>query len=446
MDILTRMRRFAGQTASEDDILKNWRDYRWQLRHAVRDLKTFEGLTGIELSREEKTSYQKVLEKFPLSITPYYFSLINFDDYQNDPIFIQAFPNPLELNITRYDLKDPLLEEKDSPVPLITHRYPDRVLFLVSNMCAMYCRHCTRKRRVGDRDSIPNRDEIRKGLEYIRATPAIRDVLLSGGDPFLLDDDYLDWILTELGEIPHVEVVRIGTRTPAVLPYRITDNLVAMLKRHHPLWINTHFNHPRELTTSAREALRKLADAGIPLGNQSVLLAGVNDCPRIMKKLVHKLVQNRVRPYYLYQCDLSEGLSHFRTPVGKGIEIIESLIGHTSGFAVPTYVIDAPGGGGKIPVMPNYLISWSTNKVILRNYEGVITSYKEPDSYEPTFCDRNCDECDLQLHLEEGDEFKAIGIAKLLSDWDRTITLIPENTERVERRDRDDGEFTKPKF
>jgi len=439
MDILTRMRRFAGQTASEDDILKNWRDYRWQLRHAVRDLKTFEGLTGIELSREEKTSYQKVLEKFPLSITPYYFSLINFDDYQNDPIFIQAFPNPLELNITRYDLKDPLLEEKDSPVPLITHRYPDRVLFLVSNMCAMYCRHCTRKRRVGDRDSIPDRDEIREGLEYIRATPAVRDVLLSGGDPFLLDDDYLDWILTELGEIPHVEVVRIGTRTPAVLPYRITDSLVAMLKRHHPLWINTHFNHPRELTTSAREALRKLADAGIPLGNQSVLLAGVNDCPRIMKKLVHKLVQNRVRPYYLYQCDLSEGLSHFRTPVGKGIEIIESLIGHTSGFAVPTYVIDAPGGGGKIPIMPNYLISWSTNKVILRNYEGVITSYKEPDSYETTFCDRNCDECDLQLHLEEGDEFKAIGIAKLLSDWNRTITLTPENSERAERRDRDDG-------
>jgi len=446
MDILTKMRRFAEQDVSEEEITKNWRDYRWQLRHAVRDLKTFEGLTGIELSREEKTSYQKVLEKFPLSITPYYFSLINFDDYRNDPIFIQAFPSPRELNITRYDLKDPLLEEKDSPVPLITHRYPDRVLFLVSNMCAMYCRHCTRKRRVGDRDSIPDRDEIRRGLEYIRATPAVRDVLLSGGDPFLLDDDYLDWILTELGEIPHVEVVRIGTRTPAVLPYRITDNLVAMLKRHHPLWINTHFNHPRELTTSAREALRKLADAGIPLGNQSVLLAGVNDCPRIMKKLVHKLVQNRVRPYYLYQCDLSEGLSHFRTPVGKGIEIIESLIGHTSGFAVPTYVIDAPGGGGKIPVMPNYLISWSTNKVILRNYEGVITSYKEPDSYEPTFCDRNCDECDLQLHLEEGDEFKAIGIAKLLSDWDRTITLIPENTERVERRDRDDGEFTKPKF
>ncbi|MEA1928450.1 MAG: KamA family radical SAM protein, partial [Candidatus Auribacterota bacterium] len=242
MDILTKMRRFAGPDPSEDDVITNWRDYRWQLRHAVRDLETFEGLTGIELNPEERQSYQKVLDKFPLSITPYYFSLIDFDNYLYDPIFLQSFPRSGELDIARGDLKDPLHEDKDSPVPLITHRYPDRVLFLVSNMCSMYCRHCTRKRRVGDRDSIPGRDEISKGLEYIRNTPVVRDVLLSGGDPFLLNDDYLDWILTELEEIPHVEVVRIGTRTPAVLPYRITDNLVAMLKRHHPLWINTHFN------------------------------------------------------------------------------------------------------------------------------------------------------------------------------------------------------------
>ncbi len=207
-----------------------------------------------------------------------------------------------------------------------------------------------------------------------------------------------------------------------------------MLRKHHPLWINTHFNHPREITASSREALARLADAGIPLGNQTVLLAGVNDCPRIMKQLMHKLVQNRVRPYYLYQCDLSEGLSHFRTPVGKGIEIMESLIGHTSGFAVPTYVIDAPGGGGKIPVMPNYLISWSTNKVILRNYEGVITTYKEPDSYEPTFCDRNCDRCHLDLPMEEASEVRAVGIAKLLADSDDAIALTPEDNERTGRR------------
>ena len=207
-----------------------------------------------------------------------------------------------------------------------------------------------------------------------------------------------------------------------------------MLKRHHPLWINTHFNHPRELTHSAQNALRKLADAGIPLGNQSVLLAGINDCPRVMRSLVRKLVANRVRPYYLYQCDLSEGLSHFRTPVGKGIEILESLIGHTSGFCVPTYVIDAPGGGGKIPVMPNYLISWSTNKVVLRNYEGVITTYKEPDSYEPTFCNRKCNTCDLQLALGDADEGRAIGIEQLLSDYDETISLVPTLNERHERR------------
>ena len=216
--------------------------------------------------------------------------------------------------------------------------------------------------------------------------------------------------------------------------YEGADALVSVLKQHQPVWINTHFNHPRELTHSARAALAKLADAGIPLGNQSVLLANVNDCPRIMRSLVHKLVQNRVRPYYLYQCDLSEGLSHFRTPVGKGIEIIESLIGHTSGFAVPTYVIDAPGGGGKIPVMPTYLISWSTNKVVLRNYEGVITTYKEPDSYEPIICDRKCDRCRLHLKLDGAEESRAEGINRLLSDYDDAIALIPEDNARIDRR------------
>jgi lysine 2,3-aminomutase len=222
-----------------------------------------------------------------------------------------------------------------------------------------------------------------------------------------------------------VEVIRIGTRMPVVLPYRVTDDLVAMLKKHQPLWINTHFNHPREVTESSRETLQKLADGGFPLGNQSVLLAGVNDCPRIVRQLVHRLVQNRVRPYYLYQCDLSEGLSHFRTPVGKGMEIIESLVGHTSGFSVPTYVIDAPGGGGKIPIMPNYIISWSTNKVILRNFQGVITSYQEPESYVSNFCDRNCKKCNLQLNVEEASEYRAYGIEKLLSDEDDTIALSP---------------------
>ncbi|AQQ71549.1 L-lysine 2,3-aminomutase [Limihaloglobus sulfuriphilus] len=412
----------------------HWRDWKWQIKHCIHDLETFQELLGIELPDQMKDAFKHTVQKFPMSITPYYLSLINTDDIENDPVFRQSFPSPLEMMITKSDMADPLHEDKDSPVPGITHRYPDRVLFLVSNMCAMYCRHCTRKRQVGDVDSIPDKEQMLKGIEYIKNTPQVRDVLLSGGDPFLLSDEKLDWILGELRKIDHVEIVRIGTRTPVVLPYRITEDLVKVIRKHHPVWINTHFNHPREITNSSRAALARMADAGIPLGNQSVLLAGVNDCPRIMKALVQKLAYNRVRPYYLYQCDLSEGLTHFRTPVGKGIEILEGLIGHTSGFCVPTYVIDAPGGGGKIPVMPNYLISWSTNKVVLRNYEGVITTYKEPDSYEPIFCDRNCEKCDLQLELGDASEFKSVGIEKLLGDHDKTISLVPESNDRYDRR------------
>lgn len=434
MVIYNEKQQGIAEKINSDARISNWKDWKWQLKHSIRDISTFEKLTGIKFERSERELLEKTIEKFPLSITPYFLSLIDTDDYRNDPFFKQSFPSPKELIIDKYEMPDPLAEDRDSPVIGITHRYPDRVLFHISNICSMYCRHCTRKRKVGDTDYIPDKDEILKGIAYIRNAPAVRDVLLSGGDPLMLSDDYLDWILTELQKIPHVEVIRIGTRMPVVLPYRITDELVAMLKKHHPLWVNTQFNHPRAITESSKEALRKLADAGIPLGNQSVLLAGVNDCPRIMKKLVHKLVQNRVRPYYLYQCDLSEGLSHFRTPVGKGIEIMESLIGHTSGFAVPSYVIDAPGGGGKIRVMPTYLISWSTNKVVLRNYEGVITTYKEPDSYEPVFCDRNCKDCKLQLKLDEAEEIKAVGVEKLLCDFDDTISLIPEHTDRIERR------------
>jgi len=404
------------------------------MRHSIRDLDTFERLLDITLSDEQRKAFGETVQKFPMSTTPYYLSLINTDDMENDPVFLQSVPSPLELKIMKGDMADPLHEDEDSPAPCVTHRYPDRVLLLVSNTCPMYCRHCTRKRKVGDEDTIPTRSAVKAGIDYIRRTPQVRDVLLSGGDPFLLPDDYIDWILAELRSIEHVEIIRIGTRTPVVLPQRITPELVAILRKHQPVWVNTHFNHPREMTQSARNALACLADVGVPLGNQTVLLSGINDCPRIMKALVHKLVANRVRPYYLYQCDLSEGLSHFRTPVGKGIEILESLIGHTSGFCVPTYVIDAPGGGGKIPVMPNYLISWSTNKVVLRNYEGVITTYKEPDSYEPTFCDRNCTECDLQLNFEDAEQSKAIGVQQLLADHDQTISLIPSSNARHKRR------------
>ena len=413
--------------------IEQWRDYKWQLNNAIRSIEDFERFTGIKFKTKERKELEKTISKFPLCITPYYASLINTKNFRNDPIYKQAFPDPAELVISKYDMKDPLHEDQDSPIKGITHRYPDRVLFLISNRCSMYCRHCTRKRKVGDPDHIPSREQIKDGIRYIRDHPQIRDVLLSGGDALMLPDDFLDWVLTELNEIPHVEVIRIGSRVPVVLPYRITNELVNMLKRHHPIWLNTHFNHPRELTPSAREALRKLADGGIPLGNQSVLLAGVNDCPQIMRKLNQRLVQNRVRPYYLFQCDLSEGLSHFRTSIGKGIEIIESLIGHTSGFAVPTFVIDAPGGGGKIPVMPHYLISWSSNKIVLRNYEGVITTYKEPDDYKSISCDRDCEKCVLQLRPFETEK-PPIGIEKLLTDADQAISLVPNGNLRLNRR------------
>ncbi|MDD4239136.1 MAG: lysine 2,3-aminomutase [Desulfotomaculaceae bacterium] len=429
-----KQQEIAGIISSNAKV-SHWKNWRWQLQHSVRDIDIFEKLLGIKFAAGERKQLDETIKKFPLSITPYYLSLIDTENYKNDPIYKQAFPSISELQVGNCEMRDPLDEDKDSPVPGITHRYPDRVLFQVCGVCSMYCRHCTRKRKVGDVDVIPSKEEIAMGIEYIRNTPVIRDVLLSGGDPFLLSDENIDWILTEIKKIDSVEVVRIGTRTPVVLPYRITDDLVNILKKHHPLWVNTHFNHPREITASSKEALRKLADAGIPLGNQTVLLAGINDHPIIIKKLVHKLVQNRVRPYYLYQCDLSEGLKHFRTPVGRGIEIMESLIGHTSGFAVPSYVIDAPGGGGKIRVMPQYLISWSHDKVVLRNFEGVITTYQEPETYENFFGNINIDDSGLLSMFEGAEDYKAIGIEKLLSDLNETIALVPEKTERIERRD-----------
>lgn len=435
MVYLTEFQEKVAEGVHHDYTDANWKDWKWHLKYSIRNLSTVERLLGTDFEPDHRKKLIETIERFPISITPYFFSLINKEDFFNCPIYKQSVPDPRELNVARSDFSDTLAEDKDSPVEGITHRYPDRVLFHVSNLCSMYCRHCTRKRKVGDLDFIPTREKLKKGIDYIRETPVVRDVLLSGGDPFLLSDENIDWLLKEVRNIPHVEIIRIETRTPVVLPQRITKDLVDILKKYHPLFVNTHFNHPREITGSARKSLAMLADSGIPLGNQSVLLAGVNDCPRIMKGLVHQLMQSRVRPYYLYQCDMSEGLTHFRTPVGKGVEILESLIGHTTGMAVPTFVIDAPGRGGKVPIMPNYILSWSTNKVVLRNYEGVITTYYEPEKFESKFCDRECDKCDLVLPLEEADESGYCGIAKLLADYEDTITLIPENTERLERRE-----------
>jgi len=307
------------------------------------------------------------------------------------PVRKQAVPTDRELIKAPEDMADPLHEDTDSPVPGLTHRYPDRVLFLVTDQCSMYCRHCTRRRFAGQNDQPATREQIDRCIEYIRNTPVVRDVLLSGGDPLVQSDERLEYIIKRLRDIPHVEIIRLGTRAPVVMPMRITQGLCDMLKKYHPLWVNVHFNHPQELTPEAQEACARLADAGIPLGNQSVLLKGINDCPHIMKKLVQGLVRARVRPYYIYQCDLSQGIGHMRTSVARGIEIIESLRGHTSGYAVPTFVVDAPGGGGKIPVMPQYLISMSDRKVILRNFEGVISAYTEPEERNSS-----CIDCGLR--------------------------------------------------
>ncbi|ACV61520.1 lysine 2,3-aminomutase YodO family protein [Desulfofarcimen acetoxidans DSM 771] len=402
----------------------NWSDWRWQLRNRIMSSDELDQYAN--LSVYEKASIQKAIDVFPMAITPYYASLINKDD-STCPIRMQCIPNPKELIKGSGDMDDPLHEDGDSPCPGLTHRYPDRVLLLVTNECSMYCRHCTRKRKVGDNEKVSKDSDIIKAIEYIKAHPDIRDVLLSGGDPFVLSTNRLEQIIRRVREIPHVQVIRIGTRTPVVMPQRITDHLVKMLKKYHPIWINTHFNHPREFTEESARALAKLADAGIPLGNQTVLLKGINDCAFIIKKLAHLLVSNRVRPYYLYQCDLSRGIEHFRTPVSKGVEIMEALIGHTSGFAVPTFVVDAPGGGGKIPVLPNYQLSSTSTKTVLRNYEGVICIYEEPANYNSS-CSSTCNVCKGSSALHD-----PIGLQKLINPNAKMVSLIPEGNRRKKR-------------
>lgn len=381
-----------------------WTDWRWQVRNRITTLDELKQV--INLTADEEEGVKKSLEILRMGITPYYASLMDKDD-PTCPVRMQAVPTILETYKSDADMDDPLHEDHDSPVPGLTHRYPDRVLLLITDMCSMYCRHCTRRRFAGSNDDSMPMARIDAAIEYIAKTPVIRDVLLSGGDCLLVSDDVLEYIISKLRAIPHVEIIRLGSRTPVVMPQRITDDLVNMLKKYHPIWLNTHFNHVKEMTPEAVEAVRKLADAGIPLGNQSVLLRGVNDCVHVMRNLMHALVRNRIRPYYIYQCDLSVGIEHFRTPVAKGIEIIEGLRGHTSGYAVPTFVVDAPGGGGKIPVMPQYLISMSPSKVVLRNFEGVVTTYAEPAPYKEV-C--HCDECKKARE----DMHKQTGVAGLL--------------------------------
>ena len=355
-----------------------WNDWTWQAKNRITNLEQIKQY--ITLTPEEEKGIEQCLASFRMAVTPYYLSLIDLND-PYDPIRRQAIPSAEELYFAPEESADSLHEDTDSPVKGLTHRYPDRVLFLITDRCAAYCRHCTRRRMVGQTDNAMPKEQIDACIEYIRQHTEIRDVLLSGGDVFMQSDEMLEYVISSLRAIEHVEIIRLGTRVPVVMPQRVTQELCDMLKKYHPIWVNVHFNHPNEITPESAAACARLADAGIPLGNQSVLLAGVNDCVHVMRKLVNDLVRIRVRPYYIYACDLSLGLSHFRTPVSKGIEIIEGLRGHTSGYCVPTFVVDAPGGGGKVPVMPNYVLSQTPNKVILRNFEGVITTYTEPEHY-----------------------------------------------------------------
>ena len=399
---------------------EQWNDWHWQVKNRIESLEDLKKY--ITLSAEEEEGVKKTLETLRMAVTPYYFSLMDNND-PNCPVRKQAIPSIKEIHQAEADLLDPLHEDEDSPVPGLTHRYPDRVLLLITDMCSMYCRHCTRRRFAGASDDAMPMDRIDKAIEYIAKTPQVRDVLLSGGDALLVSDETLEYIISKLRAIPHVEIVRIGSRTPVVLPQRITPELVEMLKKYHPIWLNTHFNHPKEVTPESKKACELLANAGIPLGNQSVLLRGINDCVHVMKRLVHDLVKMRVRPYYIYQCDLSMGLEHFRTPVSKGIEIIEGLRGHTSGYAVPTFVVDAPGGGGKTPVMPQYVISQAPHKVVLRNFEGVITTYTEPEEYHE---ECQCEDCKAGK--------TNTGVSKLLSGG--AMAIEPKELDRHKRNEK----------
>ncbi len=401
---------------------EQWNDWRWQM---VNRLNSPDELAQLIHLIPEEIEGLAADEKFRVDITPYFASLIDPDD-PRCPVRRQVIPLGRELVAFEGMREDSLAEDAHSPVPGLVHRYPDRALMLVTTQCASYCRYCTRSRIVGNADQNFGTSDFELQLEYLRHTPQVRDVLLSGGDPLVIAPRLLEYILTKLREIEHIEIVRIGSRVPIFLPQRITDDLVMMLKPYHPLWINIHTNHPKEITPEVSHALNKLADAGIPLGNQTVLLAGVNDSLNIQRELVHKLVKNRVRPYYLFQCDLVKGAGHFRTTINKGLEIIEGLRGHTSGYAVPTFAIDAPGGGGKMPVQPQYLISQAPGRVVLRNYEGYITTYDEPLDYDPHAIDQLDQQAQPLPNPHQG------GVSDLLEG--KTDTIKPAGFDEVHQR------------
>src|SRR3989339_1216624 len=394
----------------------NWNDWKWQIKNRIR---TFDQLVSFLPQLAGKSELQQVIQKYPMAVPPYYASLIQRPDI-SDPVFMMSVPQTEELFNPACLSEDPLEEHKDMPVPGMVHRYQDRALVIATTTCSCYCRHCTRKRIAGTRECSISGRRLQQVTEYLLAHPEISDVIVSGGDPLTMSTDVLETVLSALRAVPTVQVIRIGSRVPVVLPMRITDELVQMLRRYHPIWINMHFNHPNELTEESSQACAKLADAGVPLGNQSVLLKGINDSPQIIEKLCRGLIRNRVRPYYLYQCDLVRGVEHFRTPLSKGIEIMEYMRGRVSGMAIPTFVVDAPHGGGKIPILPNYVVSMSPTNTVIRNYEGMLVNYPEPGSITP--------------QVTEAMELQNPGVWELASG--RASIIQPANTSRGQRRRR----------
>lgn len=400
---------------------RDWGDFKWQLRNAI---KTVDQLKQyLPFTPEEERRLEEVSQTYHFMITPYWMSLIDRDNH-DDPIRLQSVPNGKELDFTSYGEADPLDEKDDSPVPGLTHRYPNRVLMYTTNVCSMYCRFCTRKREWIDGDFQKSRKELDAMLDYIERTETIRDVICSGGDPLMLAPGKLDDILQRLRNIPHVEMVRLGTRVPTTLPQKITPELVDILERGRKVWVQTHFNHPREVTPAAAEACLRLLKAGVCLNNHTVLMRGVNDNPQVMLDLIHRLTAAKIRPYYIFHCDQVRGAEYFRTSIAKGLEIMEYLRGHTSGLAVPTFVVDSPGGGGKIPVMPNYMVSFSEERWVLRNFEGMMVAVEEPARSSRRSSRRR-------------NRRPVEGVAGLLAG--RKAALIPQELSRYERRVNKDG-------
>ena len=401
---------------------EKWMNWRWQMSNRLNTVEELENVINLTDSERKALSAKGL---FRVDVTPYFASLMDPND-PNCPVRKQVIPTHHEMVPFQSMMEDSLAEDKHSPVPGLVHRYPDRVLMLITTQCASYCRYCTRSRIVGDPSQTFSRAEFDAQIEYIENNPQIRDVLLSGGDPMVLAPKIVDMILSRLRAIPHLEIIRLGSRVPVFLPMRVDEQFCEMVSKYHPLWVNIHVNHPKEITPELEAAMDRLSRAGVPLGNQSVLLAGINDSVRIQRKLVHDLVKIRVRPYYLYQCDLVEGSGHLRTTVSKGIEIIEGLRGHTSGYAVPTYVVDAPGGGGKIPVQPNYIVSQAPGRVVLRNFEGFITTYQEPLDYDPHLIEAQNDL--IEARSEPGQD----GVHGLLQG--RRMSIEPEGFSEVRSR------------